>query len=287
MQGTFIGFNTAGITFEEHFLALLLKVKQENGFCQTYYLQAPVLADLLLILQSRLLVTVQRLQENRASYKEELSACNESIIANMPSIEMEEIQQPNPEQRIMSITLKPGETHSTLILILQNEQICTLIIDDQQVEALIFGIQQSLKIVGDKALAAYLAANLDFLMCYAVDLTTQPNIDYQQYPQEEWKLNLFSHYLGVLYCCETDEGKKIVSGAVVKTSAPHLSELENNVVTRIIEKSPKLKAMHAELAPCQIFSTVIPSQPGRMLSLEECLRPLHAFYLEKKAELSA
>ncbi|HBR3329632.1 TPA: hypothetical protein L9S18_004382, partial [Klebsiella pneumoniae] len=220
-------------------------------------------------------------------YKEELSACNESIIANMPSIEMEEIQQPNPEQRIMSITLKPGETHSTLILILQNEQICTLIIDDQQVEALIFGIQQSLKIVGDKALAAYLAASLDFLMCYAVDLTTQPNIDYQQYPQEEWKLNLFSHYLGVLYCCETDEGKKIVSGAVVKTSAPHLSELENNVVTRLIEKSPKLKAMHAELAPCQIFSTIIPSQPGRMLSLEECLRPLHAFYLEKKAELSA
>uniref|UniRef100_UPI0021017B6E YjeJ family protein n=1 Tax=Klebsiella pneumoniae TaxID=573 RepID=UPI0021017B6E len=125
------------------------------------------------------------------------------------------------------------------------------------------------------------------LMCYTVDLTTQPNIDYQQYPQEDWKLNLFSHYLGVLYCCETDEGKKIVSGAVVKTSAPHLSELENNVVTRIIEKSPKLKAMHAELAPCQIFSTVIPSQPGRMLSLEECLRPLHAFYLEKKAELSA
>ena len=46
-------------------------------------------------------------------------------------------------------------------------------------------------------------------------------------------------------------------------------------------------AMHAELAPCQIFSTIIPSQPGRMLSLEECLRPLHAFYLEKKAELSA
>lgn len=26
MQGTFIGFNTAGITFEERFLALLLKV---------------------------------------------------------------------------------------------------------------------------------------------------------------------------------------------------------------------------------------------------------------------
>lgn len=38
MQGTFIGFNTAGITFEERFLALLLKVKKENGFCEIYYL---------------------------------------------------------------------------------------------------------------------------------------------------------------------------------------------------------------------------------------------------------
>ncbi|HHC1154020.1 TPA: YjeJ family protein [Klebsiella pneumoniae] len=287
MQGTFIGFNTAGITFEDRFLALLLKIKQQNGPCQQYYLQAPILLDFLLILQNRLLMTYKRLQEEGETYKEELIAYNESLIANIPAVEMAEIQQPNPERRIMSITLKPGETESTLILVLQNEQICTLCIEDRQVEALLAGIQQALKKVNDQDIIHYLTANLDFLICYTVDLTTQPNIDYQQHTQEDWKLNLFSHYLGVLYCCETDEGKKIVSGAVVKTSAPHLSELENNVVTRIIEKSPKLKAMHADLAPCQIFSTVIPSQPGRMLSLEECLRPLHAFYLEKKAELNA
>ncbi|WP_265103208.1 YjeJ family protein, partial [Klebsiella pneumoniae] len=272
---------------EDRFLALLLKIKQQNGPCQQYYLQAPILLDLLLILQNRLLVTYKRLHEQGETYKEELIAYNESLIANIPAVEMAEIQQPNPERRIMSITLKPGETESTLILVLQNEQICTLCIEDRQVEALLAGVQQALKTINDQEVLKYLSSNMDFLMCYTVDLTTQPNIDYQQHTQEDWKLNLFSHYLGVLYCCETDEGKKIVSGAVVKTSAPHLSELENNVVTRIIEKSPKLKAMHAELAPCQIFSTIIPSQPGRMLSLEECLRPLHAFYLEKKAELSA
>lgn len=287
MQGTFIGFNTAGITFEERFLALLLKVKKENGFCEIYYLQAPVLADLLLILQSRMAVVFQRLENQGEAYKDELITYNEALVAHIPQVETAEIQQPSPERRIMSITLKPGETQSTLILVFQDEQISTLCIDDLQIEALIIGIQQALKTVGDLELVKYLSSNMDFLMCYTMDLTTQPNIDYQQYPQEEWKLNLFSHYLGVLYCCETGEGKKIVSGAVVKTSVPHLSELENNIVMQLIEKSLKLKAMHAELAPCQIFSTIIPSQPGRMLSLEECLRPLHAFYLEKKAELSA
>ncbi|HEF8931336.1 TPA: hypothetical protein SBP81_004703 [Klebsiella pneumoniae] len=287
MQGTFIGFNTAGITFEERFLALLLKVKTGKGSDQLYYLQAPVLADLLLILQSRMVVILQRYEAEGEAYKDELITYNETLVANIPTVEMAEVQQPSPQRRIMSITLKAGETQSTLILMLQGGEINTLYIDDMQVEALIIGIQQALKTVGDQEVIQYLTSNMDFLICYAVDLTTQPNIDYQQHPQEDWKLNLFSHYLGVLYCCETDEGKKIVSGAVVKTSAPHLSELENNVVTRLIEKSPKLKAMHAELAPCQIFSTIIPSQPGRMLSLEECLRPLHAFYLEKKAELSA
>lgn len=230
---------------------------------------------------------LQRFQDQGEAYKDELIAYNETLVANIPAIDMVELQQPSPERRIVSITLKPGETESTLILVFQDEQISTLCIDDRQVEALIIGIQQALKTVGDQTLIQYLSSNMDFLMCYTMDLTTQPNIDYQQYPQEEWKLNLFSHYLGVLYCCETGEGKKIVSGAVVKTSVPHLSELENNIVMQLIEKSPKLKAMHAELAPCQIFSTIIPSQPGRMLSLEECLRPLHAFYLEKKAELSA
>lgn len=287
MQGTFIGFNTAGITFEERFLALLLKVKKANDSCEIYYLQAPVLADLLLILQNRMAFVLQRIESKGEAYKYELIAYNETLVANIPTVEMAEIQQPSPERRIMSITLKPGETKSTLILVFQDEQIKTLTIDDRQVEAMIIGIQQALKTIGDQTIIQYLSSNLDFLMCYTVDLTTQPNIDYQQYPQEEWKLNLFSHYLGVLYCCETDEGKKIVSGAVVKTSAPHLSEQENSVVVRLIEKSPKLKAMHTELAPCQIFSTIIPSQPGRMLSLEECLRPLHSFYLEKKAELNS
>jgi hypothetical protein len=241
MQGTFIGFNTAGITFEERFLALLLKVKKANDTCEIFYLQAPVLSDLLLILQSRMALIFQRLENKGEAYKDEIIAYNETLVTHIPTVEMAEIQQPSPERRIMSITLKPGETQSTLILVFQDEQIKTLTIDDRQVEALIIGIQQALKTVGDQELIQYLSSNMDFLMCYSVDLTTQPNIDYQQYPQEEWKLNLFSHYLGVLYCCETDEGKKIVSGAVVKTSAPHLSEMENSVVYALLRKAPSLR----------------------------------------------
>jgi uncharacterized protein VirK/YbjX len=64
----------------------------------------------------------------------------------------------------MSITLKPGDTGSTLILVLQNEQIATLRIDDMQVEALLIGIQQSLKNTGDNELIHYLTLSLEGLM---------------------------------------------------------------------------------------------------------------------------
>lgn len=287
MQGTFIGFNTAGITYEDHFMALLLKVQNQNGLCQTYYLQAPALADLLMVLTTRMSVFLQRLQQSDDTLKEELIAYNNELIANTPAVDMVEVQNPNPELRIMSITLKPGVNESTLILMLQNEQIATLRIDDRQVEALILGINQSLKMVADTKLNEYLALALDYVLLYTVDLTTQPNIEYQQYAQEEWKLNLFSHHLAVLYSYEQEEGKKVLSGAVIKTSAAHQSDVEKSIVLRLIQKSQKLKQIHDQHTPYQIFSKVIPSAPGQMLTKDECLKSLHEFYVATKAALEA
>ncbi|MEL2242446.1 YjeJ family protein [Leclercia adecarboxylata] len=287
MQEKFIGFNTASITHAGNFLALMLKIKLNNQFCQTYYLQANILSDLLLILQSRLQIIIQRLEHKGDDYKSELITYNEDFVTHTPLIDMSEIEQPNPAQRIMSITLKPAETWCTIILVLQNEEVVSLRIDDMQVEALLVGIRQALENSEDNNIIKYLSSNLEFLMLYAVDLTKVPNIDYQQYTQDSWKLNLFTHYLGVLFCCETTAGKKIISGAVIKTSAPHLSETENSIVMSLIDKSPKLKSMHNDAEPCQIFSRIISSHSGKMLTLEECLRPLHAFYLETQATLNS
>ena len=129
--------------------------------------------------------------------------------------------------------------------------------------------------------------NMDYLILYAADLASSKNIDYQQFQVEEWKLNLFSHYLAVLYCYQTEAGKKIMSGAVVKTSVPHPSDAENHIVLSAIERSPKLKTFNESFSLCQVFCRPIMAQQGKMLSLEECLRPLHAFFLEQQASLNA
>ena len=196
-----------------------------------------MLADLLLILQSRMAVIFQRLENKGEAYKDEIITYNEALVANIPTLRRLKYSNHPLSGESCPLRLNPRNAVN-VNFVFQDEQISTLTIDDRQVEALIIGIQQALKQSAIRTGSVF-KFKYGFLMCYTVDLTTQPNIDYQQYPQEEWKLNLFSHYLGVLYCCETDEGKKIVSGAVVKTSAPHLSEMENNVVDADYREKPQ------------------------------------------------
>ena len=61
--------------------------------------------------------------------------------------------------------------------------------------------------VADTKLNEYLALALDFILPVYRRFNDQPNIEYQQYAQEEWKLNLFSHHLAVLYSYEQEEGE--------------------------------------------------------------------------------
>jgi len=286
MQGTFTGLNTAVIKNDNHFLALLLKLKDKSGNASLYYMQAPVLVDLMLCLRSRMDIVTKRLSEEGEDYKAELIAANEALLANTPQIEMTEVQQPAPERRVMSITFKPGNTSSTLVTMLPNEHVVMLDIDDMHIEAVMVAIQQALTHAGEEQLLQLIGLNMTYLMLYTVDLTRGDDIDYQHQAHEQWKLNLFSHYLAVLYCYETDQGKNILAGAVIKTSFPHPSNEENQIVMLASKRNLKLKSLEEKYPLCQIFTRIIPSQPGKMLSLAECLRPVHAFFVEQQAKLN-
>lgn len=98
-----------------------MKVKSQNDICQTYYLQAPHLADLCLILQSRINLVAQRISEEGDTYKEKLNNINEIIIAETPEIEISEIEEPDSGQRITSLTFAPGNASAKIVAVLQNK----------------------------------------------------------------------------------------------------------------------------------------------------------------------
>lgn len=286
MQNTITGINTAVIKYENHFLALMLKTQQSDGLHQHYYLQVPELASLLTILRNRMLIVSERLIFEGETYGKKLRAFSDTLVNHTPKIEAEELQQPNPERRVMSLMLKPGGSVSTLIATLQNDLITLLYIDDMLTGPLIVAIQQALIHAGETELIQYFASTVNHLMLYTTTLSDTEAMNYQQYPQDDWKQLLFTHHLAILYCFNTTEGKKVLSGAVIKTSADHPSEEENSILMHILEKYPALQPAYDDKRACQIFSRVITAQPGKILTREECLRPLHAFYLDTQGSLN-
>lgn len=143
MISTVLGFNTAIIKQNDNFLALALKIKRGDNTCQTYYLQYATLNDLLIILNNQMQRVAHRLIEQGESYREQFREQVESYIKTTPQIEAAEVQSPEPGRRIISLTLKTGKTESTLIAMLQSEQIDIIKIDDMQAELMLLAIRQA------------------------------------------------------------------------------------------------------------------------------------------------
>lgn len=287
MQGTIKGFNTAAIKNGEDLFALTLKIKEQDEQCQLYYLQPAVLFDLLQILMSRLTKIAQRVTNEEETYQKKLVTSSEALISNIPQIDISELQQPDSARRITSLTLKSGDTHFSMIAVLQNENVAVLRMDDTQVGVLLVGIQQALQNSGDKKLLAYINSHLDHLPLYATDMTGMPRIDYQQFEYPEWKHTLFSHHLAILYCFATEQGEQILSGAVIKTSVEHRSEREISIARLLAEKCPKLKAFSNKYPMTQVLTRMLPAPQGKIASLDECLMPLRSFCQEMQTNLDS
>jgi hypothetical protein len=89
-----------------------------------------------------------------------------------------------------------------------NEKIITLDIDDTQVEFCIIAIQKAIETINDNETMNIIGSLLDFLLLFSVDLTNLDYLNYKEISHELWKQNLFSEYLAVIYCFETERGKE-------------------------------------------------------------------------------
>lgn len=281
------GINTAGIKYNDRLFALALKIKDENSKCSLIYMQLNVLIDLIIILKNRQRIVYQRVEELGENYQQTLVTASTSLANNVPEIIEKDVQEPDTGNRVLSLALKAQTDSFKIIALLQNEKIVTLHIDDLQVEFILLTIQQALNSADDKATMHEISYLLDFLMLYVVDFSDMEKISYRETHHEVWKQRLFSHYLAVLYCFETEQGKKILSGAVLKTSAPHQSEDEKNIIVKMATLNSQLKELQKKHQLCQYFCYVIPSEQNQVLTLDECLRSLDTFCLDTQAKLNA
>ncbi|MCU6669294.1 YjeJ family protein [Enterobacteriaceae bacterium H4N4] len=280
------GLNTAPIKQGERLFVMTLKVKDSNNNDRILFMQISTLVDFLILLRNRMSQVMQRLQERGEDYKAILMASAESLTKNIPEIVQEEVMQPDPGNLIMSMAPKLDDERFTLITVLNNQHIVTLEIDDSQVEFIIMAIIKAIEVSNDKEAQQTIGAVLDFLMLYNVDLENHENLRYREVKHEPWKESLFSNYMAVLYCYDTEEGKKVLAGAVIKTNTPANTPETENIIQRVAMLTQTIKEIHEKYKTYQVFSRIIPSEPLKTLSKDHCLKALHSFCLEMQGHLT-
>ncbi|MDD9651790.1 YjeJ family protein [Klebsiella pasteurii] len=279
------GINTASIKQSDHFVLMTFKINDHKDTNRILYMQITTLVDFIIILRSRMLKVSERLVSDGIIYKKNIQDDIESLTRNIPEIISNEVMEPNSENLVTSITPKFKNDSLTLIVMLQSEQLITLEINDTQVEFIIIAIQKALEAANDKETLQVIGSLLDFALCYSVDLSNLEYLNYKEIKHEFWKLHLFSEYMTVLYCFETERGKEILAGTVIKTSAQPETQEVASIVQRIVHLTPMLKVLKEKYPLYQTFCQRIPSQPMQILTKEECLAPLHAFCLKTQAAL--
>ncbi|HBR0952007.1 TPA: hypothetical protein L9K54_004504 [Klebsiella quasipneumoniae subsp. similipneumoniae] len=280
------GLNTAPIKQGDHLFLMAFKISgTENNDC-LFYMQLTTLVDLLIILRSRITKVAQRLIERGNKYEKKIKSDIDILNNNIPEIYYSEVSQPNSMQLVTSIAPKFKDEAISLIIAMQNEKIITIEINDTQVEFFILAIQKAIETINDKETLNILGSLLDFLLLYSVDLTNLDFLNYKEINHELWKHNLYSEYLAVLYCFETERGKVILSGAIIKANAQYDSQEVQHIIHKVAALTPMLKKIQEKYTLYKSFCQKITSDSGQILTKEACLTQLHSFCLKTQAQLN-
>ena len=280
------GLNTAPIKQGDHLFLMAFKISgTENNGC-LFYMQLTTLVDLLIILRSRITKVAQRLVECGNKYEKKIKSDIDILNNNIPEIYYSEVSQPNSMQLVTSIAPKFKDEAISLIIAMQNEKIITIEINDTQVEFFILAIQKAIETINDKETLYILDSLLHFLLLYSVDLTNLDFLNYKEINHELWKHNLYSEYLAVLYCFETERGKVILSGAIIKANAQYDSQEVQHIIHKVAALTPMLKKIQEKYTLYKSFCQKITSDSGQILTKEACLTQLHSFCLKTQAQLN-
>lgn len=277
MTHTINGLNTACIFYDNNFLALCIKVKQQDESTSLFYFQNSELRDLLM-----LLVQYASTIEQETNSKEVGNAVLSERITqeevrdflnNAPDITPQELQTPEPTRRVSNVTLKKSAHDCMLYLITQAEQVYILRLQKWQCEIIMQAIIQALRQHSTQEHIESLTSNLDFLPLFDMESQDTNRVNYTAYTQQPWKIKLFKNHIGIIYCCKTGSQQDAILGAVVKCNAlPGSPELES-IAMRMATLSERLAGVLT--ASCKIESVILPAAEDAILTVEECLRPLN------------
>jgi hypothetical protein len=266
--------NTGVIRQGNAFVALALKIKEQKNKESLFFFPALVLRDLLIAMESRLAALHQLQGDELKKYEKARDKTGKKMLESVPALLEEELRHADINFRVDGLELsKNGKDELTLTLKLHRGESVELTINDLQIDLLVKAIIHSINNAGMKELALRISSLLDFLPLYDADCQEKGSLEYDFYNQAQWKHDLFSHYLAVLYRFTDKEGKECFSGSIVKTRTSSGSKEAQAISRRLIDFSPRLKKLAG--TPCQVYVRTLNANNGQQLTQEQCLRALY------------
>ncbi|MEO3992040.1 YjeJ family protein [Pseudocitrobacter cyperus] len=271
--------NTGVIRKGDSFVALAFKIKEQKDKESLYFFPALPLRDLLIALESRLAALHMRQGNELKKYEKARDKTGKKMLEDIPALQEEELRHADISFRVDELELTHnGEDELTITLKLHNGKSVELTINELQIDLLVKAIIHAINNAGMRELALRISSLLDFLPLYDADCQEKDNLEYDFYNQPQWKHDLFSHYLAVLYRFNDKDGKECFSGSIVKTRTPSGSKEAQAISRRLLDFSPRLKKLTG--TPCQVYVRTLSANKGQQLSQEQCLRALHHLHVQ-------
>lgn len=280
------GMNTGVIRQGDTFVALAFKIKQPRNKETTLFLPALVLRDLLIALEHRLWQHSQMPEEQRLAMAKARDAVIKKMHASIPTLTVEELRDADVSQRVDNLELCDNKGENLLFkLSLHGGDILDVEINELQIALIVQAIIHAINNAKMRELSLRLSSLLDFLPLYDVDCLENGSLEYDTYQQPEWKLQLFNHYLAMIYQYTDEQGKQQQCGTVVKTRSKSETKQAEAISRRLLAYSRRLSKLKDK--PCQVFVKTITTDNAHPLSQEQCMRALYQLRMSVKQKASA
>ncbi|MGL4723833.1 MAG: YjeJ family protein [Scandinavium sp.] len=273
MTSTITGINTGIIRHAQQFQALALKIKHQHGQESLVFIPALPLRDLYIWLEHRLYLQSQRNAKDKATFKTRQHVATQALHHNIPELNQKHMLHADIRQRVTGFA--PGEAKqqgSELVFSLEGENRLTVLIDDTQIALLISAISHAINNAGMHELSLRIASLLDFLPMYDADMKENGEMEYDTYQHAAWKIELFTHYLALVYHFTDENGQPQACGTIVKSRVRGDMKDAQAVAQRLLAFSPRLKKLEGK--PCRISVATLASGKG-LLSQQHGLRALY------------
>ena len=264
------GINTGVIRRESEFVALALKIKQENDSTALFFIPALVLRDIFISLEYGL--HLQEQSGNTDALAASRQEASRQMADNVPPLEKAEMAEGSIQQRVSAVD--PDFSHRDVIVLTlhcEGGESAILMLDAAQIPLLITAVSRAIQNAGMHALSLRLSSLLDFLPLYDADFSSDTQLEYDTYTHPTWKLALFDRTLALVYHYADEQGRERSCGTIVKARSPSDDARMQAIARRLLAFSPRLKKLDGER--CRVSVRALGAAEGEP-SLDDCLKAL-------------